>query len=268
MIKLCTIDLDGTLFDNQKKISQENKIAIENAKKLGCKIVIATGRPMSGVLPVLQELYLLNEDDYVICYNGAKILKVQSNEVIFASTLDGKSAKELYALSKKLKTNYHAFRLNEELITDMHNPYTDKEASLNKINDIIVDFKNIKDSDLFIKCMMVGSSDTLDTAFNQLPSDILKTYSVVRSSPIFLEFLNKNSHKGAALEILANHLGISMNETMAIGDAGNDLEMIRRAGIGVAMKNSFKEILYEADFITTSNEESGVAFALNHFLNK
>ncbi len=266
MIKLCTIDLDGTLFDNKKRISKENKEAIANAQKKGCKIVIATGRPMNGVLPVLKELNLLEEENYVICYNGAKILNVKTNEVVFASTLNGTSAKELYLLSRKLNTNYHAFRLNEELITDVHNPYTDIEARLNQIEDVLVDFTQIQEEDLFIKCMMVGENETLNYAYQHLPKTITDMYSIVRSSPIFLEFLNKNSHKGVALEILAHHLGISIKDTMAIGDAGNDLEMIRKAGIGVAMENSFQEVLAEADFITTSNENHGVAYALNRFL--
>lgn len=124
MIKLCTIDLDGTLFDNKKRISKENKEAIANAQKKGCKIVIATGRPMNGVLPVLKELNLLEEENYVICYNGAKILNVKTNEVVFASTLNGTSAKELYLLSRKLNTNYHAFRRNYHilliLVTNVH----------------------------------------------------------------------------------------------------------------------------------------------------
>ena len=82
MIKLITIDLDGTLFDDVKKISDENKIAISKCHSLGIKIVIATGRPIKGVMPVLEELGLTTNDDYVIIYNGAKILNVGTMNVI------------------------------------------------------------------------------------------------------------------------------------------------------------------------------------------
>ena len=89
---------------------------------------------------------------------------------------------------------------------------------------------------------------------------------MVRSAKIFLEFLNKECDKGKALVHLAKYLGVNMKDTMAIGDAGNDISMIKRAGVGVGMKNAFKEVLDICDFVTLSNEESGVAYALNKFI--
>lgn len=267
MIKLCTIDLDGTLFDDQKRISEENKLAIHKAKENGCKIVIATGRPYNGVLPVLEELYLVSDTDYVICYNGAKVFNTKTLEIIFSTTISGKTVKELYLESKRLGTNFHAFMINEDLITDVHNPYTDVEVRINKIVDHIIDFKSLKDNDEFLKCMMVGEKVAVDKAMNNLNPKYYSDYSVVRSSSIFLEFLNKTTNKGTALEALASYLNIRMEETMAIGDAGNDLAMIEKAGVGVAMENSFPEVKKVANFITTSNESSGVAKALNQFVN-
>ena len=77
MIKLVTIDLDGTLFDKNKNISLKNKEAIKKARQKGCKIVIATGRPIAGVKPVLEQLEMNTKDDYVIVYNGAKVYNVK-----------------------------------------------------------------------------------------------------------------------------------------------------------------------------------------------
>ena len=242
MIKLCTIDLDGTLFDNQKNISEENKLAIKRAKDNGCKIVIATGRPYNGVVPVLKELDLISTSDYVICYNGAKVFNTKTMELIFSNTISGRVVKEIYKESKRLNTYFHAFRKNEELITDVHNPYTDVEVRINKIIDHIVDFNTLNDNDEFLKCMMVGKDTIVDEAIKHLNPKYNEEYSVVRSAPIFLEFLNKSTNKGTALEALATYLHIEIGETMAIGDAGNDLAMIEKAGIGVAMENSFPEV--------------------------
>ncbi|MDE7095517.1 MAG: HAD-IIB family hydrolase, partial [Anaeroplasmataceae bacterium] len=119
----------------------------------------------------------------------------------------------------------------------------------------------------FLKCMMVGKDTVVDDAIKHLNPKYYEAYSVVRSAPIFLEFLNKSTNKGTALEALAAYLKIEISETMAIGDAGNDLAMIEMAGIGVAMENSFPEVKKVANFITTSNEDSGVAKALNKFVN-
>ncbi len=267
MIRLCTIDLDGTLFDKEKNISYENRKAIQEAKKNGCKIVIASGRPLEGVSPVLQTLNLTSDDDYVICYNGAKILNSKTKQVISSSYITGKDVKLLYQESLRLGTFIHAFQSDETLITTMHNPYTDVEVKINHIQDNIVDFTQIKDSDTFIKCMLVGDDETITSAIKRLNPELKDKYCVVRSSKIFLEFLNPETNKGMALEKLASYLGIGMAETMAIGDAGNDFEMIKRAEIGVAMANSFPEILKIADSITASNEASGVAEALNSYVN-
>ncbi len=267
MIKLCTIDLDGTLFDKNKNISIDNVEAIKKAKQNGCKIVIATGRPYNGVLPVLKQLDLLSENDYVICYNGAKVFNVKTQQIIFSTTISGKDIKELYEESKRLNTYFHAFRKNEELITDRHNPYTDVETRINKIIDVLFDFNDVNDDDEFLKCMMVDEQSKITEAINNLDEKFKNKYSVVRSSNIFLEFLNSSTNKGSALEALANYLNIPISDTMAIGDAGNDIAMIKKAGIGVAMENSFKEVFEIADYITASNENSGVAKAINKFIN-
>lgn len=266
MIKICTIDLDGTLFDGKKQISKENKEAVLLAKKKGCRIVIATGRPYHGVYPVLKELDLLSSQDYVICYNGAKVFNTKTKELIFSSTILGSDIKSIYQLSKDFKAFFHAFRKNEELLTNQHNPYTDVEVTINHIEDHIIDFSTIKDDEEFLKCMIVGPAELLDTIEKQLDSSLKEKYSIVRSAPIFLEFLNPNTNKGTALEALAKHLSISMKDTMAIGDAGNDLAMIQMAEIGVAMENSFEEIKKAANYITASNETSGVAKALQKYV--
>lgn len=267
MIKLCTIDLDGTLFDAKKNISIENINAIKKAKENGCKIVIATGRPISGVLDVLSKLQLDTKNDYVICYNGGKIINVGTNETIYQEKILAKDIKRLYQITKEKKFFIHAFRSNGELITPVQNQYTDVECSINHIPATTLDFDTLEDDEEFIKVMVVDDEARLDTFAKEIDPYFYTNYTMVRSSKIFLEFLNKKVDKGLALLNLAEYLGVPMDETMAIGDAGNDYSMIEKAHIGVAMANAFKEILDIADYITTSNEESGVAMAINHFIN-
>lgn len=266
MIKLVTIDLDGTLFDKDKKISIKNKETIKKARELGCKIVIATGRPIAGVLPVLEELEINTINDYVIVYNGAKVFNIGTKEIVFSSTISGEDVKQLYHESKRLNTYFHAFKENEDLLTDVHNPYTDVECKINKIEDQIVTFDNISDDERFLKAMMVCDGETLDDAMKNISEKFINNFTMVRSDKIFLEFLNKKSDKGYALEALANYLNIDIKDTMALGDAGNDLPMIKMAGLGVAMANSFDYVKKAADYITLSNEESGVAHAIEKFI--
>ena len=262
MIKLIAIDLDGTLLDDHKNISEENLKAIKYAKEKGVKIVISTGRPYAGVKPILDKLNINGDDEYVIIYNGGKILNVGTGETIYSTTITGKTVKELYAESKILNTDIHAFRIDEELITPKHNPYTDVEAHINGIEDHLCDFNKIKDDELFIKCMLVSEDEKLTSAMANVNDKFYTEFSMVRSATIFLEFLNKNSDKGKAVSALANYLNISLDEVMAIGDANNDISMIKVAGVGVAMENAFDEVFEYANFTTDTNENSGVAKAI------
>ena len=269
MIKLVCIDLDGTLFDNEKNVSRDNLEAIKKARELGVKIVIATGRPSNGVKPLLNKLGLNTKDDYVIIYIGALIYNVGTGEVIHSTTISGDYVRRLYNESRRLNLHYHVFCDNEKLLTVDKNPYTDVEATINKIEDHIYDFTKVNDSDRFIKAMLVDSDENLNNAIPLIESSLKEEMTMVRSSKIFLEFLNKKTSKGEALKFLANYLNIEISETMAIGDAGNDLPMLMAAGIGVCMENSFPEIKEKCRYTTCSNLNSGVARAIERFvLNK
>ena len=269
MIRLICIDLDGTLFDDDKNISEDNLKALREAKKMGARVVITTGRPKNGVKPILKRLGLTTNEDYVIIYNGAFIYNAGTDEVIHTTTIGGAIVKRLYNESRRLGLHYHAFRDNEELLTVDKNPYTDVETSINKIEDHVYDFNLVKDSDRFIKAMLVDSFENLNKATALVSEDLKNELTMVRSSKIFLEFLNPNTSKGEALKFLANYLGIPIEETMAIGDAGNDLPMLMAAGIGVCMENAFPEIKAKCKYFTDSNLNSGVARAIERFvLNK
>ena len=267
MIKLVTIDLDGTLFDKDKNVSKENLEAIKKCHSLGVKIVIATGRPYNGIYKLLDMLGLNTINDYTILYNGAKIINNKTKEYFYTSSINGKMVKEIYNESIRFKVNCHAFRINEELITPKHNPYTDVEATINKIEDHIFDFNQINDDDQFLKCMLVDEKENLDYIEKNLNKEYFNRFTIVRSANIFLEFLNKTSGKGEALINLAKFLDIDMHDTMAIGDAGNDKTMIKFAKIGVVMQNATNDVKGIADYITINdNNSSGVAEALNKFI--
>lgn len=267
MIKIVTIDLDGTLFNDQKVITEKNKEIIKKCHELGVRIVICTGRPTSGVLPVLEKLGLTTINDYAIIYNGAKIINAKTKEEIFSTTIDGKVVKELYLESKRLNTFIHAFRKNEELICNKYNPYTEIEARLNNLYAEVIDFDSISDDELFLKCMLIDNPDSVTNAMKNVKPKYYEEYQMVRSSQIFLEFLNKASSKGEGLKHLAKYLNIDIKDTMAIGDANNDIAMIKAAGVGCVMCNGFDDVKEYATYITKNdNNNSGVAECLEKFI--
>ncbi len=265
MIKLITIDLDGTLLDKDKNITEANLEAIKKCTEKGVYVVRARGRPQLGTKSLIKKLGLFNS--YIILYNGGKIIDIANNKTIYTNTISGSDIKEIYQLSIKNNLYYHAFKENEDLITQKFNPYTALEVRINHIpfkNELM---KNINDNEKFLKGMIVGDEESLNKLEPKLPSSFKEKYSIVRSAKVFLEFLNKSVDKGNALNFLKDYLNLKDDETMAIGDAGNDLGMIKEAHIGVAMKNSMKNVLDIADYITENdNNNSGVAEAINKFV--
>ncbi|WP_055666811.1 sugar-phosphatase [Desnuesiella massiliensis] len=267
MYKLIAVDMDGTLLREDKTISEETIKAINRAKAKGIKVVLATGRPLEGIEKYLEELNLIRKEDYALTYNGAIVQNTLTKKVISNNLIKGSDLKYLYKLSKELKINIHAFD-KSGCITPVMSKYTELEGTINKINVNLVDFNTIKEEEDIIKVMMVEEPEKLEEAIAKLPKELYDEYTIVRSAPYFLEFLNKQGNKGEGVRMIAQYLGIKQEEVICVGDAGNDVHMIKYAGLGVAMGNAFDEVKEIADFITKTNEEDGVAHVINKFILK
>ncbi|GLS91408.1 haloacid dehalogenase [Psychromonas marina] len=262
MIKLIALDMDGTLLNKEKLVSERNCQAIQRAKDAGIKVVLASGRPRSGLQKYLEQLGLTTEDDFVVSFNGSLVERVESGAVLHQTSLKGTDIKATFEISQKLGVDIHAFSVTQGLITHRNNPWTDIEATLNNIESTEVDFNLIDDNEVFIKVMMVAAEDDLTAAIAQVPASLKEKYTVVRSAAIFLEVLHKDSNKGVAVEKLCQELNITAAEVMCVGDAENDHAMLAFAGMAVAMGNADDETKAMCHFITKTNLEDGVAVAI------
>lgn len=267
MIKLVAIDLDGTLVDDKKVLSIENIQAIKKAKEKGVYVILATGRPIEGLRKYYDLMYVETLNDYACTFNGAICLDVTNDKQIHQSFIKGSDVHLLAKEIDKLNLGMHILT-NRGCITPENNQYIDLERSLNGIPlyeeslyDIPSDYDVIK--------FMIGDEPTkLDEAIPNIPKYLYDKYNVVKSAPFYLEFLNKNCDKWVGILKIAEYLNIKQEEIMCIGDADNDLEMIKNAGLGIAMENAFESVKKHAKFITKSNNESGVAYAINKFINE
>lgn len=266
MYKLVAIDMDGTLLKDDKTISERTKNAIQSARAMGVTVVLATGRPIEGVSRYLEELNMYSEHDYVLTYNGALIQRTESKESIAKIALEGSDLHYLKKLSDELGVNIHAFSEEKGLVTPKNSKYTEVEADINNIEIHEINIDTVSNNEVIIKAMMIDEPEILGSAIEKLPKEVFEKYTVVRSTPYFLEFLNKEVNKGVGVEMLAKHLGLKKEEVMTLGDAGNDLHMIEYAGLGIAMGNAFDEVKAAADYITDTNENDGVAKAIEKFI--
>ncbi|WP_265459014.1 sugar-phosphatase [Enterococcus sp. HY326] len=266
-IKLVAIDIDGTLINDQHTINPEVKTAIHEARQKGVHIVLCTGRPLPGVTTKLAELAINRDNEYVITYNGSLIQNVASGDIVASYGMSLADYNILELTARRLGIHFHAIN-HETIFTPNRNisKYTVNEAYL---VDMPLEYRTPEEmhEDLnIIKMMMIDHPHILDEAIKKMPQEITEKYNTVKSSPFYYELLNKNASKGNALKTLAEYLGLKPEETMAIGDNENDNSMLEYAGIGVAVANAVPSTKAAADVHVASNNDSGVAEALNKYV--
>ncbi|GAK30922.1 HAD superfamily hydrolase [Weissella oryzae SG25] len=266
-IKLVTIDIDDTLVNSAREITPRVKAAIQAATAAGVKIVLATGRPLTGVVDYLDELGLNNQDDqFVINYNGGMI-QTTSGKVLGGGKLDLAAYQELRQVADDLNVYMQVEADDAAYTSDNVVPYhASRENFIVKMPLKFVPLAEMPADLPYIKVMMIGDAAKIDADTAALPQAIQDKYYVVRSTANFLEFMNPKASKGAALELLAKHLNLSMDETMALGDQENDLTMIKAAGLGVAMGNAVEKVKKTANMQTTSQNADGVGLAIEKWV--
>lgn len=268
MYKLIALDIDGTLLNSKKEITSKVYESIQEAKEKGFKIVLSTGRPLQGVTPLLEKLNLTDSGDYVICFNGALVQEVKSKKVIADIDMSVEDFRTIYnRVCKPNNTNIH-INTTTHLITPQETPhkYTIHESKLNNIGIEYVNENDIDSNIKFCKVMIVDEPERLEEIIATIPQELYEKYTIVRSAPFFLEFLNINANKGTALEALCKSIGLPVEKTIAVGDEENDQHMIKLAGLGVAMGNARDTIKEIADYITDTNNNHGVAKTIDKFL--
>ncbi|HHX78961.1 MAG TPA: HAD family phosphatase [Acholeplasmataceae bacterium] len=272
MIKLIGIDMDGTLLDKDKLVSRENIEAINLATKQGITSVIATGRPLCKTMIDYYKLIGLTEKgNFLVACNGALVYDMESYEIISSKYITGKDVKKINKFIKLFpNVNSHVYQHEEELKVKYEKltKYTALEETVNEIKLEQCSYNDFNDNDEIVKYMAVGEKEYLDEVVKMIPSDLQLDYNILRSETFFLEFVHKEVNKYYGLKTVASILKIDEKEIMAIGDALNDLHMIEDAEIGVAMSNATSKIKEVAKYITKSNNESGVAYAIKKWAIK
>lgn len=261
--KLLVLDVDGTLLNNDKEISSRTLAALLKVQQMGVHIVLASGRPTYGILPVAKKLELGNYGGYILSYNGAQIIDARTGEVLFEKRINPEMLP--YIEKKARKNGFSIFTYTEDrIIADRSDdPYIRQEASLNNMKlieepefSIAIDFSPCK-------CMLASDNEEalvgLEEHWRKRLNGVL---DVFRSEPYFLEVVPCSVDKANTLGILMEKLGVKPEEVMAIGDGVCDFSMIQMAGLGVAMGNAQDSVKVCADVVTASNEEDGVALAV------
>lgn len=267
MIKLVAIDLDGTLLTDKKEVSLRNQEALAKAKAQGVKIVLCTGRPLMAIRPYLDLLNLREAGDYSITFNGGLVQQNDTGAIVEKVALTREDVTELITLATQL--NMPLDILSDEIVLCLPTS-TEYQTIYPSLNPLLVykeaTVAQLDEYTLFNKAVTAYHQDILDQWITQIPAAIREKFEVIKTRNNLLEFMPKGVTKAAGIARLAEDLGITQAEVMAIGDEENDFSMVEYAAMGVAMENAVPVVKEVADFITKTNEEDGVAIAIERFV--
>ncbi|CCI82717.1 Cof-type HAD-IIB family hydrolase [Lactobacillus hominis] len=267
LIKLIAVDLDGTLLNSEQKITTLTKEALQKAAAMGIKVVPCSGRPFPGVKEYLEELNLADKNQYAVTFNGALVFNL-SGKVLVKELLNYTDLKYFYDLGQKYDMQFH-FELEDRFVTSEHflNYFMSRESWLTRMPIEVTNFEKIDQNIAFTKGMFSGSPDRIVEFLKQLPQELFEKYNVSTSDPTLVEINSLTASKGNALKELGQTLGIASEQIMIFGDQRNDLSMFNESGFHkVAMGNAIDEIKQKADFVTKTNDEDGIAYALGELV--
>lgn len=265
--KLLVLDVDGTLLNDEREISKRTLAALLKVQQMGVRIVLASGRSTYGLMPLAKTLELGNYGGFVLSYNGCQIIKAQNGEILFERRINPEMLP--YLEKKARKNGFAIFTYHDDtLITDSpDNEYIKNEALLNNLKIIKEDEFSTAIDFAPCKCMLVSDKEKALIGLEQhWEKRLAGTLDAFRSEPYFLEVVPCGVNKANTLGALLEHLGVTREEVIAVGDGVCDVTMLQLAGMGVAMGHSQDSVKVCADYVTASNEEDGVALAVEKLI--
>jgi Cof subfamily protein (haloacid dehalogenase superfamily) len=263
MVELVTIDLDGTLLTSDKTVTTRSQRAIKALSSQGIRVVLASARPPRSMA---ESYKLLDLDTVVICYNGALIFDPPNKDILYHKPMDKLLARGIIELARETYPDTLAsVEVLDNWYTDKVDPKYPTEVAKRFKPDQLgpMDTWLIQD---VTKLLLLGPDDHLTKIRRRIYARYGKHVSMTQSDRHILQVMARHVSKGQGLKFVCQHYGVDLQKTLAIGDAANDTDMLKIAGIGIAMGNAPDAVRKAAHYVTSSNDEDGVAEALERFV--
>ncbi|MBR3517673.1 MAG: HAD family phosphatase [Lachnospiraceae bacterium] len=261
--KLFFFDLDGTLLNTQKNITEQTYAALTAWHNAGHRVAVSSGRPLFSILDTIKQQHLDVFSPYAIAFNGAQIHEPATGKDIWKKTLSVEDVHALAALIREAGLYCHTYD-NTHILTPREDTEIHYYTRVVKVPwRVLPDFpEGVCERPCKMLCIDLNGPERLDVLARQIMSDPRFTgrITAMRSNEKYLEIFPSDAGKGAAVAALADHLGIPVQNTYAAGDAQNDVSMIEAAECGVAMCNGHPDAIAAADIVTaTDNDHDGLA---------
>lgn len=272
-IKVIIMDVDGTLTNAKKVVTPKTKEALIKAEEAGAILILASGRPTSGLLDIAHELEMEKHHGLLVSYNGSKVIDCETMETLFNQALSVEEGKAVLEHMKKFPCVRPMIDKGEYMY--VNNVYDNMIQFNGAPFDVIQyesrggKFKLCEKDDLaeFVdfqlnKILTTSDPEYLQEHYQEMMEPFKDTLSCMFTGPFYFEFTAKGIDKAKALDTVLIPMGYQKEEMIAFGDGHNDASMVKYAGTGVAMENAVQDLKDIADEITLSNEEDGIAESL------
>lgn len=272
MIRVIIMDVDGTLTNHEKDISPKTKNALLKAQEKGALLILASGRPTTGLVDIAHELEMDTHHGLLVSYNGSRVVDCQTMEILFNQTMSVEEGQAVLEHMKKFKVRPMIDKDDYMYVNDVFDCMIDvngKPFNIIEYESRGGKFKLCEQDDLATfadyplnKILTAGEINYLQEHYQEMMAPFKDTLNCVFTAPFYFEFTAKGIDKAKALDSVLQPMGYTPEEMIAFGDGQNDATMVKYAGVGVAMGNAVDELKSVADEITLSNEEDGIAESL------
>lgn len=263
--ELVIFDLDGTALKSDKTVSQRFQNAVSGATDKGIEFAFASGRTLESIIEFIEKVPALPTDTYIIACNGALIWQRKSNKIIRFDLLEQSDISVINDFAARI--NHACYLIQDRtLYTPAGDAFT---SDVRKYSTLQVKTSGIDWSSNELatpKMMFIAAYNEIDNIQSKIPPFLQERYHFVRSEPNYLEVMKKGVNKGSACQFLSDYLVIPASRIIAVGDEYNDVEMLKFAGLGVAMENARREVKELADWVTLSNDDDGAAFVIENWI--
>lgn len=267
--KILFIDLDGTLLTDEKEITTENLAAIQKATELGHAVVVTTGRPLASTARLVERLGLTDPGCYAITSNGAHIYDAHSKETIFYKGVHRDCIRAAFDEAFRFHLHPQTYSMTG-VLCEHDTPEMQYYAKANRIAyEVVEDVSKVLDFDP-IKLLFIDLHDRnhLEQFREHMAPWAAENHlDMFFSCDQYLEFLPEGINKGSGVRFICDYLGVSHENTLAAGDAENDIAMLEAVKTPCVMKNARQEMYAYASYITErDNNHSGIAEIIERFM--
>lgn len=263
-IKAIFLDLDGTLNNDEKIITPRTKAALMEAQQRGIRVVLASARPAPGLYKERDLLRLQTYGGILMSYNGGMLVDAASGKVLFETAMDMELARSVLRFLETLPVTPIIDDGKEFFVTDPKGYQVEYECQNNRMTckqvENLADFLSFAPIKILMSVAPEKCKQTQELIACRLPKEL----TVVQTAPFYLEVIPSVINKGQGVLDTCKVLGIDPRETVAFGDAENDIPMLQKAGVGVAMGNAAEKVKEAADAVTATNNEDGIAVWLEN----